>query len=177
MNLSKRKTKNEVIVYLCLALAAFGWGSLIVSLSAQNGEQTARTSKRIAEAIVRFFTDAPAKETIGMVDGYLRTAAHFVLFFVMGMLLYGALYGLRMRVHPYVPGILAVLLCGGFSYWDEWRKQFIAGRHFQIEEAALNFAGGMCGMLTLAIGLQIVTRRLEKRRRKRGAANGENRIS
>lgn len=38
-------------------------------------------------------------------------------------------------------GAVAVTSC--FSFLDEWHKQFIDGRHFQMEEVALNVCSGI----------------------------------
>lgn len=164
------KTKDVILTCIFPALAAFGWGGLIASLSSENGEQTAQTSRKISVAVAHIVTDSPTEETIAVADRYVRTTAHFVLFFVLGVLIYGALYGLRIWLNKYLLGSIAVFLCGGFSYWDEWRKQFIEGRHFQLDEAALNFAGGLSGILALAVVLCGIRRWRSSRKKKKEKA-------
>lgn len=41
--------------------------------------------------------------------------------------------------------ILVILCLCCVGWLDEWHKQFIEGRHYQIGEAVLNMIGGLMG--------------------------------
>lgn len=47
--------------------------------------------------------------------------------------------------------LAAFVIAAGYGYFDEWHKQFIVGRHFQIEEAELNIISGCIGIVVVGI--------------------------
>ena len=93
------------------------WMLLIFSLSSQNGTQTTELSTTCAEKVANVIYQVPTEEQIQYVHSYIRK---MVLSFL---------------------GAVAVTSC--FSFLDEWHKQFIDGRHFQMEEVALNVCSGI----------------------------------
>ena len=63
------------------------WIALILFLSFQKGPDTANTSFTFTRDILRIFMgEEPGYETLMLWDLHFRLAAHFVLFFLYGMI-------------------------------------------------------------------------------------------
>lgn len=140
---------TKKLIFLILCLCCIGWLGLIFHLSTENGEKTADTSMRIAEKISGMLYTSPTKEQVDSVHQHVRKAAHVVLFFVLGVLICTmGMYIFSLRKKTWVA--LLVLFVGvglifGVGWLDEWHKQFIDGRHYQLGEAVLNIISGLSG--------------------------------
>lgn len=142
----KQSGKMKAVIFWCITVL---WIGMILYLSSQNGEQTARTSLGLAEQIAKMIYQAPSPEQVNIVHGALRKLAHVTLFFVLGILSYTAsritfrvwnLERKRMAV------LIAVTITSAYGFLDEWHKQFIVGRHFDIGETMLNIVCGLAGV-------------------------------
>lgn len=137
------------LVFFVLCLCCIGWLGLIFHLSTENGEKTADTSMRIAEKISGMFYNSPTQEQVKSVHHAVRKSAHVVLFFVLGVLIsITGMYIFNLWRKPWVAvAVLAIgfILIVGAGWLDEWHKQFIEGRHYQLGEAIINIISGLAG--------------------------------
>lgn len=137
------------LVFLVLCLCCIGWLGLIFHLSTENGEKTADTSMRIAEKISGMIYNTPTREQVEEVHHAVRKSAHVVLFFVLGVLIsMTGMYIFNSWRKPWVAvAVLAIgfILIVGAGWLDEWHKQFIEGRHYQLGEAIINIISGLVG--------------------------------
>lgn len=117
--------------YGCLLLTVL-WLFFMTYLSHQDGEQTGRASRELAEHLR--FLDADIDD----LNGKLRRAAHIVVFAVLTLLL-----GLTLRLGGLPLGWL--LMAAVWSYVDEATKPWIQGRHFSWFDVGLNLAGTLLG--------------------------------
>lgn len=126
---------------------------LIFFLSSQDGEQTAKLSLAISEFLSRF--GGGGTEEVAQTHMGIRKLAHIVLFFWLGAIFYLLVfYGVlpeAMRWKRGISMLAAFVIAAGYGYFDEWHKQFIVGRHFQIEEAELNIISGCIGIVVVGI--------------------------
>lgn len=138
----------------------------IFLLSSQDGEQTARASGGLAQTISGILYRQPTEQQIGQVHVVLRKSAHIGLFFILGVLSYAAANTLG-RIRPnkrWLSLVLALALTSLYGFFDEWHKQFIAGRHFDTGETILNIACGILGvLLAFAAGRWMLRRNTRKR--------------
>jgi len=107
-----------------MKIAAVAWALGIVYLSHANGEVTAHQSRGLAS-----FTKLPER--------FLRISAHFVCFFVLG-LLSGHAWGKTAQLC----GVLSAL-----AFLDEWTKKLVSVRHFCWYEALINVISVVAGVL------------------------------
>ena len=114
-------------------VATILWFILMTYLSHQTCDGTARTGKRIVGLLK------------GVDEAFLRTAAHIGCFLILTVLL---LTTLRLATMPVLPGVLFAVL---WAWGDEWTKQFIAGRHYELTDTAKNLTGVGLGRLVLLI--------------------------
>lgn len=145
---NKIRLKSKLIP-TTLWLLIIIWLVLIFFLSSQSGVQTAKVSGEVAQSVAEIIYKQPTNEQVNQVHLNIRTIAHIVLFFVLGILSYTALKTtFRNKNKQWLVWLISLAICLGYSYYDEWHKQFIAGRHFQINEAVINMLCSIVGILT-----------------------------
>jgi len=141
----------------CLIIAAVLWlllAAMLVAfhiLSVQTGEASVRLSRAIAVRIASVLYRDDGAANIELVNIVIRKAAHFCIFFLLGFI--GIItvrytvagFGLAISDGRICVALLAFNLF--YSFFDEWQKQFVAGRHNTISEALINAVGGTIGIL------------------------------
>lgn len=161
------RLKFKLISPLLLWLTTLLWMLAIFLLSSQDGEQTAKASGGMAQTTAELLYQQPTEQQVDQVHVVLRKVAHIGLFFILGLLSYAAAANTLGRKRPnkrWPSLILALALTSLYGFFDEWHKQFIAGRHFDIGETILNIVCGLVGVLVaFAVGLWILRRNTRKR--------------
>ncbi len=112
------------------------WFLFMTYLSHQNGEDTGKTSRELAEKLSFLQKDEEA------LNYRLRCAAHVVTYLVLTLLLG---ITLALGTLPYWP-LPAVLL---WSWLDEATKPLVRGRHFSWRDVGLNWLGCVIGLAAL----------------------------
>ena len=137
------------LVFFVLCLCCIGWLGLIFHLSTENGEKTADTSMKIAEKISGMLYSSPTQEQVQSVHHAVRKLAHVVMFFVFGVLIsVTGIYISSLWRKPWAAVaalVIGFILIVGVGWLDEWHKQFIEGRHYQLGEAIINIISGLSG--------------------------------
>jgi VanZ family protein len=145
-----------------LFVATVIWIVLIFTLSSQNGAETAKTSLGVAETLANLFYINPSQQQILQMHLDIRKFAHVFLFFILGVLiieLLGHMSKLKSLSINHI--LIACMLTSTCGFLDEWYKQFIDGRHFQIDEALLNIIAGLTGILLVMIYHCIKSRKMK----------------
>ena len=114
----------------------------------KTGEATAQTSMRLS-AFLAGLCRLP-DQSIAQLDHALRTAAHFIGFFIMSALVFSAVRCTWTKSSKVFGWTLPV--CCAIAVADEVKKFLITGRHFSLMETALNLAGVGCGLWLMAYG-------------------------
>lgn len=159
---NKKRMSDALVLPVTLWILALCWMGLIFFLSSQNGGQTAKTSSGLAEKAAEVIYTQPTIQQISRVHVDLRKAAHIGLFFALGMLIYAAVkatFSFLNKKNVWLPGVIAAVLTSSCGFFDEWNKQFIAGRHFNTGETLLNVFCGIIGMALTAAILFLYARR------------------
>ncbi|MDO5520665.1 MAG: VanZ family protein [bacterium] len=144
---------------ICLLGAICLWLLLIFFLSTQNGPETANTSEGMASVIAKIIYGTPDAIQVDYVHSEIRRLAHVVLFFILGSMIGLVCVKVRTRIpvwFRFLAGYGFLLFC---SFFDEWHKQFISGRHNQFKDALLNVRG-----CTIGLGIIVVIYLLKKLR-------------
>ncbi len=125
------------------------WLVLMLVLSSQTGTQTSELSGGIATTIANIFYKDPTSQQIYSVNLLIRKLAHIAIFLILGMLI------TTVFLTTFLPesinsiailSILSVVITFGIGFLDEWRKQFVDGRHFDSTELILNFIACFIGV-------------------------------
>ena len=75
------------IVFLTLTIL---WMAMIFWFSSKTASDSTGQSMFITEKIIRFFIDNPSYKFIDFVENFVRKAAHFSEYFVLGALVFGS---------------------------------------------------------------------------------------
>ena len=121
---------------------SLAWMIFLFWLSSENGEATTRTSRALAVFLLPLLRLSP--EHLLPLEAALRSAAHFVGFFILGLLAYAAVRLTWKQAKG--AALWAIGVCSALGIADEVKKLWIAGRHLHWEEAGLNVLGACCGV-------------------------------
>lgn len=140
----------------------------IFGLSSQDGGETVGLSLPIATFIADLLFGSPTHrqmrtEIIENIQFVIRQLARCGLFGLFGLFSCAAVLSTFRKGGVWRKFFLTAAICGALSFFDEWRKQFISGRHFHLREAALNIAAVALGALFAAL----ITMLLRKRKARR----------
>lgn len=139
--------------FLAITLSVL-WLVLAVFLSLQNGSGTGELSRGLTEWLVELLGRLGLKLNFETFHAFLRTAAHFIVFFVMAVLFAWALnaWGATRIRHV----LVALAAVTAIAVLVEVGKLWIPGRHLQWDEVLINVVGAWCGIGIWQIGSAIV---------------------
>lgn len=137
---------KKIICWLLVAACMVA----IFYFSAQNGEESGKTSGGVVETVFSIFVpsfedlDQQAKQQmIESVHSFVRTAAHFSVFALLGFLVYIALdnYEIKHKI------LYSQAISSGYAISDEIHQYFVPDRAFQISDILVDSLGAICGIL------------------------------
>jgi VanZ family protein len=80
---------------------------------------------------------------------YIRKAAHFSEYLLLGITVAFPLYVYGLRGIPLV--LLAGMICVGYAYLDEYHQSFISGRSPSRRDVIIDSCGGFAGIIIMRI--------------------------
>lgn len=120
---------------------------MIFGFSSQKAVDSANMSKGITQRIVDvIYRDKPEEVKIKKVNeihGFIRKAAHFTLFFALGISSAAMFYVLRKK--PYY----AWFFCLVNAITDEIHQFFVGGRAPMIKDVAIDAVGALVGVFVV----------------------------
>lgn len=144
---------NEIRHYPVRAIMAWilvaAWMALIFFLSHQPAEQSGMLSTGLAERLILFFRGDSSAEHIEKFDGMLRSMAHGLIFFLLGLFLSWAFFEVRIRDLRNAAVTLAVGLLYAGS--DEWHQSLVVGRASQWSDFFTDGLGILLAVLLVQI--------------------------
>ena len=143
-----------------LTVAVLLWCVFIWQFSTATGEASSATSGGVVDFCNQVLQSAGVKAEI--TGNTVRKTAHFLEFFVLGVL------------------AAATLLAHGFRHWlflspvpvllvaaiDECIQIFVPGRGPHVLDVLLDFAGGLCGILLFFLAFTLISYIINKRKEK-----------
>lgn len=139
---------NKISVFLWLSFIT--WLIIIFLLSSQTGTQTSELSGGLANIISNLIYKTPTSQQVYSVNIMMRKFAHIAIFFLLSILVCLALmttFSPSTITFVLVLAAISCLITFAFGFLDEWRKQFVNGRHFDPTEVTLNLIGGFVGVM------------------------------
>lgn len=122
---------------------------MLFFFSSRNGEQTHHDSMMITQIVAGVIYDnKPTLENLVALDIILREFAHVIIYTLLG---FSAGLWVQMGQRNKTRIILLVIVtvvCVTVSFFDEWLKQYVHGRHFHINDFRLNSISALAGLLT-----------------------------
>lgn len=145
------------------------WIGVIFSFSLQNAEVSSATSKKVGQVIIESSLPVVSKKFDAMSTSelrqfyrILREYAHFIEFFILGVLIYLTLREYAM-VHKVGKGIAMCLMV---AVLDETLQVFVEGRARELSDMMLDAYGSILGVAIIYVITNINIRiGSEKRRR------------
>ena len=125
--------------------------------------QPAKDSKQVSHSITKKVVESlpwaqklsePEKEKlIQDIHSPIRKAAHFTLYFLLGMSITGFFVLQFTSLKQAV--FLAALFCLFYGVLDEVHQIFVPGRSGEIRDVLIDFLGGLAGSLLMALLMKI----------------------
>ena len=135
------------IRWLLLSLAlALGAALAAVVFSSQGSAVSNGLSKGILYQLMEFFGIEITAESVKLGNFLIRKAAHFTIYFVMGLGLTGV-FRFQKKVPSWIP---ALVLGAMFAATDEFHQSF-TGRTAMVKDVALDSCGVAAGCLAASL--------------------------
>ena len=149
MYLENNEVRHYPIRAICAWMTVAAWMALIFFLSHQPAEQSGLLSTGLAEHLILLFrSDAPIA-VVEKLDAILRSLAHGLIFFVLGLVLSWAFTEIHVRELRNAALTIAVGLLYAGS--DELHQSLIAGRASQWSDFFTDGFGILIAMLTFQV--------------------------
>ena len=125
---------------------------LIFNFSAQSGDVSGQLSGSVTEELVelcgelfdRDWSDQQILHYAGLLEHYVRKAAHVTEYFLLAVTVAFPLWVYRLRGWKLV--LCAGLFCMGFAGLDEWHQSFVPGRSPALRDVFIDTAGSLAGI-------------------------------
>lgn len=158
-----RSHKSIVGIKIFSVSAAILWMTLVFHLSSQNVEESNQLSSGVTKMvgnIAGIIAPEASIEAINL-NHIIRKGAHFLIYFVLGMLITNIFERSRVKRHNIV---LALLLCIFYAISDEIHQIFVSGRGPGMKDIFIDSAGAMVGIMVYLLTVQIlIARRITNR--------------
>ena len=155
--------KHSISLSLILVLAVMG---MIFCFSAQTGKASGALSGRITARVVRFFvsdfdnfSEEQQKALLSTVGLWIRKAAHFSEFALLGFSLMLHILQLQKRITVHCPQLWAWGVGTVYAITDELHQHFVGGRYPAVTDVLIDSSGVLAGLLFLTGLLWLVGRR------------------
>ena len=130
---------------------------VIFNFSAQNGDVSGQLSGTVTTDLVElcghiFDRQWDAQQIFyyaGLLEHYVRKAAHVTEYFLLAVTVAFPLYVYRLRGWKLV--LSAGLFCMGFACLDEWHQSFVPGRTPALRDVFIDTAGSLAGIYVTRI--------------------------
>lgn len=155
--------KDQIIKTLLWCAVAF-WMALIFCFSAQDADASLETSDGVLDLVIRcFYPDfdslSPAEQAAKCenLSFYIRKAAHFSVFGVLGALTSLAVsrHTASLRLTSEISAVICVL----YAVSDEIHQYFVPGRACMLFDVCVDSAGCFLGIAILTLILFSVRKR------------------
>lgn len=121
------------------------WMVVIFNFSAQNAEESSSLSQGISKIIYNFLSSLPGlKLELSLFHSLLRQTAHFLIFFILALLLINAfrISGLNFNRSVLFTLIIAVI----YAALDEYHQNFVPGRAAELKDVFVDSLGIISGI-------------------------------
>lgn len=169
-----KKRARRIALRIVLTLLTAAYLCWIFSNSLQTAAQSGNFSEKVRVFVQSALDGLFGEGKISVTSHFIRKAAHFSEFALLGFLAYFTLYsyvsgGKRAALLCFFLAALFTLLCGAT---DESLQFLSAGRAPAVTDALIDFAGGTAGSACAALlfwGVRAACTRRGRKRRKNGA--------
>lgn len=160
------KMKRKIL-RIVLWLAVILWMAVIFAFSAQSGSASTGTSDGIVDQVVEGMFGTADRNIIPdsiriKVSFYVRKAAHFTAFMLLGILCTASL-GVDVK-RSLTRGAVSLGICVLYAVSDEIHQLFVPGREGRLLDVGIDSAGALCGILVFTLAAGMVRKMLNAKR-------------
>ena len=125
--------------------------AVIFGFSSQSSETSSEISVDFTEHIVdslpiiRDMSDAEKKEFVTGIHRFVRKAAHFTLYAMLGFSAAAMFFSIKPKRRALYIWLLAVIMSFIYASTDEFHQMFVGGRGPRVSDVFLDTAGSMFG--------------------------------
>lgn len=145
--------KAKTIIFIALTII---WCGVIFSFSAQNSETSSDTSgsfiEKISSCIVpefESFSGAEREDFVENLQFFVRKAAHFSAYCLLGLLAYQSLEPVKKKKLRALSAAIFALL---YACSDEFHQSLVPGRSAEFRDVCIDFSGAVLGV-ALSVGI------------------------
>ncbi|MEG2813563.1 MAG: VanZ family protein [Oscillospiraceae bacterium] len=142
------------------------WATFIFSNSLKNGVNSEKMSNPIANAISNFFNNIGINWNEESVAFFIRKAAHFTEFMLLGILV-SLIFVFINRKFSYSFGTILFIITI-IPVCDEFIQTFVVGRSGQVSDVVLDFCGAFVGFISVVALKKITNKKSDYSKRMHG---------
>lgn len=131
---------TKILCWLLLAVLMV----IIFCFSAQDAQQSSEVSGGVTTVITTFLANVFHIQVEDL-EGFIRKTAHFILYFLLGVVSMLAVYTQFDRTLSRRQLFAALLICLVYAASDELHQYFVPGRSCMLRDVVLDFCGSFCG--------------------------------
>lgn len=145
--------KKRTVLWIAVLL----WMMLIFSFSAQVADDSNNLSTGVTEIVVETVEKVVPNADLDVetLNGIIRKNAHFIMYFVLGILVFSAL-GSDMTFPQRL--VTALLICSLYAATDEIHQMFVPGRGPAVKDVFIDTSGTFAGILTYMFIINVFLR-------------------
>ncbi|HLR42962.1 MAG TPA: VanZ family protein [Pseudogracilibacillus sp.] len=139
--------------YIFAWLLVLIWMGCIFYLSHQPASESSKLSAGVMATILQVMQAIfPYSVEVSAFHSFVRKGAHFFAYFLLGILLYRALWGKWRHF------LLALFIAFLYAVSDEVHQLFIPGRSGEVRDVLIDSAGAATGILLYILLLRLLRR-------------------
>ena len=150
------KTKAIIIILILIILT---WMGCIYVLSTQPGPQSDTISYLVVDTLTntldRAGIDILANMSRAELHRFIRKAAHFLAYFVLGILIFNLILRLNGDLKKSI--VITLLISISYAAFDETVQTFVPGRSGQVSDVIIDGVGAAAG-----IAFYLLVRKLKR---------------
>lgn len=154
--IKKRKAEINIRALVFILLTVI-WCGVIFTFSAQKADESSETSGGVIYMICRMtvsgftdLSDAAREELIESMQFWVRKAAHFTVYLILGVLSVQIFLAVGRPVLARNCALSALGFCLLYAVSDELHQHFVPGRSCQLRDVCIDTAGAAVGILLSA---------------------------
>ncbi len=157
--------KKIISIRAVLILLLLLWATLIFVMSSQPAVKSSQTSNKfvlkIIDVIYRDFQTFSKQQQTSITDTFtfiVRKAAHFLEYFVLGLLSSGVAITYSAKKHR-LCFVVATIFCVIYAIGDEVHQCFVPGRACRFLDMCIDSAGSIFAVIFIALITSVYKRR------------------
>lgn len=117
------------------------WTGLIFWMSTDTF--SAKNTSLIIEPLVRFLLPGISEQSLALIHGLVRKAAHLTEYFILGLLLFRALLSTFPESTPMRLALRSLAVAALIAAGDEFHQSFVATRTASVLDVGIDIIGGL----------------------------------